>query len=178
MDEREKDDMLTFQEICFHARGGQGAVSAATLTGAVRDVMNKLRGRRLVEHLSQTTESDGIWLGGDAVGKSKLAATAVGSGHQAALSIMTHLKGESFVFGAHKATQITFRQMPFHYYPEQPRHKGEISEQRLDGFNEVVKGLADDDAAHEAKHCLTCDVCFRCDNCRHFCPSDQNNSGL
>lgn len=123
-----------------------------------------------LERLSQATESDGVWLGGDAVGKSKLAATAVGSGYQAAMSIMARLKGEPFVFDAHKKAQITFRQMPLHYYPKQPRHEGEISEQRLDGFKEVVKGLADDDAAREAKRCLSCGVCFRCDNCWHFCP--------
>jgi len=123
-----------------------------------------------LEHLSQATESDGVWLGGDAVGKSKLAVTAVGSGYQAAMSIMARLKGESFVFDAHKKAQITFRQMQLHYYPKQPRHEGETNEKRLDGFKEVVKGLVDDDAVHEAKRCLSCGVCFKCDNCWHFCP--------
>ncbi len=123
-----------------------------------------------LEQLSQSTQADGVWLGGDAVSKSKLAATAVGSGYQAAMSIMADLKGEPFVFDTHKKAQITFRQMSLHYYPKQSRHEGEVSEQRLDGFNEVETGLLDDDATHEARRCLSCGVCFMCDNCWHFCP--------
>jgi len=120
--------------------------------------------------LSQASEKEGVWIGGDAAGKSKLAATAVGSGYQAAMSIMASLKGESFRYGEHKKSKVTFRDMQLHYYPKQTRCEGEMSEQRLEGFNEVVKGLVDDDAVYEAKRCLSCGVCFECDNCWHFCP--------
>jgi len=123
-----------------------------------------------LESLQQVTETDGVWVGGDAVSKSKLAAAAVGSGYQAAMSIMASLRGESFVSDEHKKARITFREMQLHYYPKQPRHEGEMSEQRLEGFDEVVKGLAEGDAQHEAKRCLSCGVCYECDNCWHFCP--------
>ncbi len=120
--------------------------------------------------LETLPEADGVWLGGDTVSKSKLAAVAVGSGYQAAMSIASSLKGESSVFNDHKKSKITFREMQLHYYPKQPRHEGETSEQRLDGFKEVVKGLSDNAAEQEAKRCLSCGVCFECDNCWHFCP--------
>ncbi|NOZ54139.1 MAG: FAD-dependent oxidoreductase [Gammaproteobacteria bacterium] len=123
-----------------------------------------------LEGLEQAAETDGVWVGGDAVSKSKLAATAVGSGYQAAMSIMASFQGETLVFGVHKKAQITFRQMQLHYYPKQLRYEGEMSEQRLDGFKEVVKGLAESSAQHEANRCLSCGVCFECDNCWHFCP--------
>ncbi len=123
-----------------------------------------------LEALEKSVETDGVWVGGDVVSKSKLAAAAVGSGYQAAMSIMACLKGEAFCSDEHKKTKITFRQMQLHYYPKQLRHEGEMSEKRLDGFKEVVKGLASDDAVHEAKRCLSCGVCFECDNCWHFCP--------
>ncbi len=123
-----------------------------------------------VEALHQTAEADGVWAGGDATSKSKLAAAAVGSGYRAAHSIMASLKGDAVV-GYHKKGKITFRAMQLHYYPRAPRLEGVVNEQRLDGFVEVVAGLADDgDAAHEAKRCLSCGVCFECDNCWHFCP--------
>ncbi len=123
-----------------------------------------------LENLAQASEAEGVWVGGDAVSKSKLAATAVGDGYRAAMSIIASLKGEPFVFDAHKKTNITFRQMQLHYYPEEHRHEGELSKDRLAGFNEVVKGLPESDAQQEAKRCLSCGVCFECDNCWHFCP--------
>ncbi len=120
--------------------------------------------------LHDATAAEGVWVGGDVVSKSKLAAAAVGSGYQAAMSIMAYLKGKSYRFDAHKKAQITFRQMQLPYYPEQPRQEGELRAQRLDGFGEVVAGLGGEAAAHEAKRCLSCGVCFQCDNCWHFCP--------
>ncbi|MCF6236349.1 MAG: FAD-dependent oxidoreductase [Gammaproteobacteria bacterium] len=123
-----------------------------------------------LEGLSQANESERVWFGGDAVSKSKLAVTAVGSGYQAAMSMMANLREEAPVHKDHKKAKITYRQMQLHYYSKQPRREGETREQRFDGFNEVVTGLADDDAVQEAKRCLSCGVCFECDNCWHFCP--------
>ncbi len=120
--------------------------------------------------LSEATEGEGVWVGGDVANKSKLAAAAVGSGYQAAMSIMAWLKGKTYLFDEHKRAQITFRQMQLNYYPKRPRCDGEVSGQRLDGFSEVVSGLADGEAAQEAQRCLSCGVCFECDNCWHFCP--------
>lgn len=126
---------------------------------------------RGLEVLQKTTEAEGVWVGGDAVSKSKLAATAVGSGYRAAMSMMARLKGDAVIPDEHKKTKITYREMQLHYYAKQPRLEGEINPKRLDGFKEVVKGLVDDDSAtHEAKRCLSCGVCFECDNCWHFCP--------
>lgn len=123
-----------------------------------------------LENLEQATPDEGVWVGGDAVSRSKLAATAVGSGYQAAMSIMASFKDEPLLFDAHKKTKISYRHMQLHYYAKQPRHEGEMSEKRLDGFDEVVKNLAENDALHEARRCLSCGVCFECDNCWHFCP--------
>jgi len=128
-----------------------------------------------LENLFQASESDGVWLGGDAVSKSKVAAAAVGSGYQAAMSIVASLKGEQAVFDhlkavTKKSNKITYRQMQLSYYPTRSRHEGEMISRRLDGFKEVVQGLTDDDAFSEAQRCLSCGVCFECDNCWHFCP--------
>jgi len=123
-----------------------------------------------LESLSQSTEADGVWIGGDAAGKPKLVASAVGSGYQAAMSIMATLKDESVVIDVHKKAQITYKKMQLHYYPKQVRHDGEVIEQRLSNFDEVNMGLVDGDAEQEAARCLSCGVCFECDNCWHFCP--------
>ena len=41
---------------------------------------------------------------------------------------------------------------------------------RLDGFVEVLGGLAEPAARREAQRCLSCGVCFECDNCFAACP--------
>ncbi|NOY62057.1 MAG: FAD-dependent oxidoreductase [Gammaproteobacteria bacterium] len=121
-------------------------------------------------YLSQVGEAEGVWIGGDAASQAKLAVTAVGSGYKAAMSMMATFKNEALLFDARKKTKITYKKMQLHYYPKQSRHEGKVSEARLSGFTEVVKGLVDDNAKHEAKRCLSCGVCFECDNCWHFCP--------
>lgn len=57
-----------------------------------------------------------------------------------------------------------------------PRHKrGEkvpSSEEVLGHFEERVIGLAEEQAVEEAKRCMSCGMCFECDNCVIFCPQD------
>ena len=50
---------------------------------------------------------------------------------------------------------------------EQP----EISKiQRQTSFNEIVKGIDEEQALFEAKRCLSCGNCFECDGCYGACP--------
>jgi Pyruvate/2-oxoacid:ferredoxin oxidoreductase delta subunit len=42
--------------------------------------------------------------------------------------------------------------------------------ERLSGFEEVMAGLSEAAARHEAQRCLSCGVCFECDNCFAACP--------
>ena len=123
-----------------------------------------------LEQLNQSTEKEGVWIGGDVVSKHKLAASAVGSGYRAAMEIMASLRSETFLFDEYKKNKVTFREIKLHYYPKQPRHEGKLVQQRLEGFKEVVEGLSGGDAVQEASRCLSCGVCFECDNCWHFCP--------
>jgi len=123
-----------------------------------------------LESLNQANTSDRVWIGGDAAAQPKLAAAAVGSGYLAAKQIMATLKDEPPVYDGHKKSHITFKQMQLHYYPKQCRNEGKMIEHRLEGFDEVIKGLSDGEALHEANRCLSCGVCFECNNCWHFCP--------
>jgi Pyruvate/2-oxoacid:ferredoxin oxidoreductase delta subunit len=43
-------------------------------------------------------------------------------------------------------------------------------EDRVGGFTEVLSGLDQAAARHEAQRCLSCGVCFECDNCFAACP--------
>ncbi|WP_295406355.1 NAD(P)-binding protein [uncultured Thiocystis sp.] len=46
------------------------------------------------------------------------------------------------------------------------------SEDVLGHFHERVIGLTEEEAVNEAKRCMSCGMCFECDNCVIFCPQD------
>ncbi len=46
------------------------------------------------------------------------------------------------------------------------------SEEVLGNFDERLKGLSEEQAIHEGKRCMSCGMCFECDNCVIYCPQD------
>ena len=54
------------------------------------------------------------------------------------------------------------------------RHRRKIvtltAEQALDNFEERVLPLSETEAQAEAKRCMSCGLCFECDNCVVYCP--------
>ena len=120
--------------------------------------------------LESLTQAPGVVLGGDAAGEHRFAVTAVGSGYQGAMSIIAFLTGIPPLREHHEKAEITVKALNLNYYPKRARCEGVTTQQRLDGFDELVTGLADNDAEEEADRCLSCGVCFKCDNCWHFCP--------
>ena len=57
-----------------------------------------------------------------------------------------------------------------------PRHKRSedvpSSEEVLGHFQERMKGLSEEQAVEEADRCMSCGMCFECDNCVIYCPQD------
>ncbi len=62
------------------------------------------------------------------------------------------------------------------HFPYQARHKRKESEITADKvlgyFGERIKGLSEEDAVKEADRCMSCGICFECDNCVIYCPQD------
>jgi Pyruvate/2-oxoacid:ferredoxin oxidoreductase delta subunit len=46
------------------------------------------------------------------------------------------------------------------------------SDEVLGHFEERIRGLSDEQAVEEAKRCMSCGMCFECDNCVIYCPQD------
>ncbi len=59
----------------------------------------------------------------------------------------------------------------FNYTPRNKReHIAVGSDEVIGHFQERLVPLADDKAVAEAKRCMSCGMCFECDNCVVFCP--------
>jgi len=57
------------------------------------------------------------------------------------------------------------------YSDAEPALQKELTaEARTTSFVEVISGLNQAEAVHEAQRCLSCGNCFECDNCLAACP--------
>ena len=59
----------------------------------------------------------------------------------------------------------------FQHVPRKLRHElGPTAEEVLGHFEERSEGLVKEEVVEEAKRCMSCGMCFECDNCVIFCP--------
>jgi glutamate synthase (NADPH/NADH) small chain len=62
------------------------------------------------------------------------------------------------------------------HFPEEARHirteDVPSAEEVLGHYEERMNGLSEDDTIAEAKRCMSCGMCFECDNCVIYCPQD------
>ena len=59
-------------------------------------------------------------------------------------------------------------------YTPRLRRQEEVptAEEVLGHFQERMKGLSEEEAVAEADRCMSCGMCFECDNCVIYCPQD------
>jgi formate dehydrogenase beta subunit len=98
---------------------------------------------------------------------------ATGYGKQAARHIDAWLNGQEFVSPAkHPGIDFAGLNLPI-YADAAPSVQHELPlGARAGGFDEVVAGLSEAEALHEARRCLSCGNCFECDNCFAACPEE------
>jgi len=115
----------------------------------------------------------GIFAGGDMVPSERTVTIAVGHGKKAAQHIDAWLRGATYdKKDKHPTVDFTMLNLPI-YTDAAPSMQRELPlSDRASGFDEVLAGLAEREAVHEAKRCLSCGNCFECDNCYAACPED------
>jgi NADPH-dependent glutamate synthase beta subunit-like oxidoreductase len=123
--------------------------------------------------LNMMTGVNGIFAGGDMVPSERTVTVAVGHGKKAARHIDAWLRGTTYV-PATKHELASADKLNTWYYGEAPKTLRPLLEtvRRTSTFEEVVKGLDENNALYEARRCLSCGNCFECDNCYGVCPDN------
>jgi NADPH-dependent glutamate synthase beta subunit-like oxidoreductase len=119
------------------------------------------------------TGCPGLFAGGDMVPSEMTVTVGVGHGKKAARNIDAWLRASESAFAA-KHELASFDKLHLWYFGDHARRRQpelELAE-RVSDFDEVVGGLAAEEAVYEAGRCLSCGNCFECDGCLGACPED------
>lgn len=121
---------------------------------------------------NQATEMTGVFAGGDVLGLG-ISTRSVGHGRIAARAIHAYLNGLEYRI-PHRAKPVKHTEMRLSYYKSAPRNE----EKRLDidtavtSFKETTATIEFEQALAETKRCMSCGLCFVCDECRIYCPKE------
>ena len=113
---------------------------------------------------------EGFYAGGDVVDLA-LATTAIGHGRTAANAIDYKIRGLEMPAPADMPS-ITTKKMRLDYYQKANRLAAEslsLEDRMADMLAEVNQGLTREQAVEEAKRCMSCGVCFYCEECWLMC---------
>lgn len=113
----------------------------------------------------------GLFAGGDMVPAERTVTAAVGHGKKAARHIDAWLRGAEYHRPA-KHPLAGYEKLHVWYSTDAPQKPQETldAETRSDSFEEIVKGLSENEATYEARRCLSCGNCYECDGCYGACP--------
>jgi NADPH-dependent glutamate synthase beta subunit-like oxidoreductase len=117
------------------------------------------------------TGHPGIFAGGDMVAGGRSVTASVGQGKHAARCIDAWLRATP-LRRPEPAPLATFSMLhlPMYSDPEAQSQRRLAPAARQRGFEEVVSGLTAEEARYEAQRCLSCGVCYECDQCFAACP--------
>lgn len=100
----------------------------------------------------QKTKIENVFAGGDVVNKLGFVTDAISDGYKSALSIDEYLR-EKEPHKIYKPQIIKYTNMNLNYYENMARQNIQTK----------------DDAIYESKRCMSCGLCFDCDNCYILC---------
>ena len=122
---------------------------------------------------SMMTGCPGVFAGGDMVPSERTVTVGVGHGKKAARHIDEWLRGTTEP-AAPKHPPATFDKLNLWFFGDaERRQQPELApSERVEGFGEVLGGLAAAEATFEARRCLSCGNCCECDGCLGACPEN------
>ena len=117
------------------------------------------------------TGHPGLFAGGDMVPSERTVTVATGHGKLAARNVDAWLRGGQYDAPAPPpVVHFDMLHLPVFSDVDVAQQQRLAETERLTGFEEVLAGLTAAAARHEAQRCLSCGVCFECDNCYAACP--------
>jgi 2-oxoacid:acceptor oxidoreductase delta subunit (pyruvate/2-ketoisovalerate family) len=139
--------------------------------GAITEVMDVARGRITADRWGRTAMPP-LFAGGDAATGAGTVVEAIGSGRRAAEAIHAWLSAGEIPAEPDGGERVEIQHLNLVYFPLARRTHVPMlhHEAAVGGFREVAGGLSWDQAAEEARRCLTCGSCTTCGNCLVFCP--------
>jgi formate dehydrogenase (NADP+) beta subunit len=149
------------------------ALGQQTDSGFLRDIPGiqaKPDGTVVVDR-QMMTGHPGLFAGGDMVPSERTVTVATGHGKLAARNIDAWLRGQIYT-PADPPPVASFDMLHLPVFSDvDPAAQQRLADKdRLVDFSEVLAGLSEPVARHEAQRCLSCGVCFECDNCFGACP--------
>jgi formate dehydrogenase beta subunit len=149
------------------------ALGQQTDSGFLRDIPGveaKPDGTVVVDR-QMMTGHPGLFAGGDMVPSERTVTVATGHGKLAARNIDAWLRGQIYTpIDQPPLASFDMLHLPVFSDVDPAAQQRLANEDRLVDFSEVLAGLSEPDARHEAQRCLSCGVCFECDNCFGACP--------
>ena len=114
----------------------------------------------------------GVFSGGDALSLTLLT-TAIGHGRKAAEAIDRYVRGMEPP-RIERQDVIPFKELASSYFLPSPRHKAAHRRPAsvVGSFDEILEAINQDDAKKESERCMSCGLCFECDQCLIYCPQE------
>ncbi len=132
------------------------------------------RGCFRADPITGQTSLEGVFAGGDNASGPASVIDAVAAGKRVAESIERYLTGKDVLAGRFEST---VHPMPDELLPatdkivkkDRPRSEELAPANRTKNFDEVEKGLTEEQALAEAERCLNCALCSECNRCVETC---------
>lgn len=121
---------------------------------------------------THATGTKGVFAGGDVLGLG-ISTRSVGHGRVAARAIHAFLSGGHYKPPG-RTKSVKTSEMRLSFYKSAPRNEEKHIpvEEAIKGFGETSTTITFDEAVAEASRCMSCGLCFGCDQCRIFCPRE------
>ena len=126
----------------------------------------------ITANAAHETKDKGVFAGGDVLGLG-ISTRSVGHGRLAARAMHSFFKGVKHQLPS-KVKPVKASEMRLDFYEAQPRNE-EVSldvSEAVAGFSETTQTITQEQALAESQRCMSCGLCFVCDQCRIFCPKE------
>ncbi len=120
----------------------------------------------------QVEGMEDVFAGGDILSLTLLT-TAIGQGRKAAERIDDYVNGRPFPKPDYEDV-IRFEKLKSDYFEIKPQKKRSHSRpaQVAGNFDEILDALSEEETIEESSRCMSCGLCFECDQCMIYCPQE------